>query len=317
MENRIIINDTKVKNKSLKILCHCGVCGKNIYNYPSRIKNGRGKFCSKDCTNKWRRRNRLTKKCKYCGKEFTVEHNKGIGNRGQFCIPSHRSFYLNNLKYGINIVGEFKKEIKWNRDIAYGVGLVSSDGCLDSLKRRRIAFVTKDLDQLNNFINIMCENVIGRKLHYKFRNGCYYYFFTSEPFYTFCLNIGLTPRKSLTLEDLNISRKYFADYLRGEIDGDGSIEKIKSIRKNTSEVYYRLRISIYGSKGNLEWIKENINLYYNIKGSNVTYSNKGKTCYRVTYSHYSSLKLVKIIYEDTKYFLKRKKENATYFIPNL
>lgn len=304
-------------SQSVRVSCICHTCGKTFYEYPSRIEAGRGKFCCVDCCNVWRRRDKLTKTCKYCGKEFKVERNKGINNRGQFCCVSHRSFYLNNERNNIIKKDEFKKEIKWNRDISYVFGLIASDGCLDSHKNSRIAFNTKDYEQLQNYINIICDNVIGRKLHYKYRLGCYYYYFTSEPFYKFCLKSGLTPRKSLTLGALNIPKEFFPDYLRGELDGDGCIHKALKRRKN-GEIYYNLSINFYGSKDNLQWIKDKIGSYYNIKGSNVLKRiNEIGTCYSISYAHYASIALAKIIYKDAKYFLSRKKEKAKFFIKDL
>lgn len=47
--------------------------------------------------------------------------------------------------------------------------------------------------------------------------------FSDVKFYQYLLQLGLTERKSLTLGVLEIPQEYFPDFLRGVIDGDGSI----------------------------------------------------------------------------------------------
>ena len=48
--------------------------------------------------------------------------------------------------------------------------------------------------------------------------------FGDRIFYDFLISLGITPAKSKTIASLKIPEKYFADFLRGCIDGDGDID---------------------------------------------------------------------------------------------
>ena len=74
-------------------------------------------------------------------------------------------------------------------------------------------------------------------------------------FYKFLLRIGLSPKKSLTLNQIKVPNQYFIDFLRGVIDGDGSIYTWK--HPSNGNIQWSLRI-FSGSKNFLNWLKEDI-----------------------------------------------------------
>ncbi len=60
---------------------NCLICGKEFKTYPSRIKKGQGKYCSKACAdNSIPNRN-----CLVCGKEFKTILSQIKRNRGKYC----------------------------------------------------------------------------------------------------------------------------------------------------------------------------------------------------------------------------------------
>lgn len=73
----------------------CEHCGNQILVYPSTIKGGRGRFCSKRCLDQWRsvnqrgpahhQWNRITKSCEYCGEIIYVQPNTLRWGWGRFC----------------------------------------------------------------------------------------------------------------------------------------------------------------------------------------------------------------------------------------
>lgn len=121
-----------------------------------------------------------------------------------------------------------KIQRSWSADLAYIIGLITTDGSL-SCDGRHISFTTKDYDLAQTFkkaLNI--QNVIGKKARGGETEKKYCVVqFGDVLFYQFLLEIGLTPNKSKTLGILQIPPPYFFDFYRGCIDGDGSIHTFR------------------------------------------------------------------------------------------
>lgn len=104
----------------------------------------------------------------------------------------------------------------------YFVGLIAADGCL-STDRSNINLTSKDREHLGLVKRtLQIPNRIGRKLSGAGRIS-YAIQMRNRDLYRFLLEVGLTPRKSLTLGSLRIPMSYFPEFLRGVIDGDGCI----------------------------------------------------------------------------------------------
>lgn len=65
----------------------CSHCGKTFQTYPSRIKMGQGKFCSKKCADA-SRRTQVERKCPICGKKFLIKPSKLKKGWGKYCSPA-------------------------------------------------------------------------------------------------------------------------------------------------------------------------------------------------------------------------------------
>jgi hypothetical protein len=137
------------------------------------------------------------------------------------------------------------------------VGLITSDGCLSS-DGRHIDITAADkhfLGAIKSAVGL--ENKIGIKYGYKNKRA-YRIQFGNKAFYNFLLMVGLTPNKSLKLRSLNVSKRYFPDFLRGVIDGDGCIRRW--IHPGNKREQWSLRI-YSGSGVFIKWlnsIAENI-----------------------------------------------------------
>jgi len=59
----------------------CQKCEKEIHTYPSVVKQGRSKYCSRECSDG----ERIERICKICGKKFTRRLSGMINGRGKFC----------------------------------------------------------------------------------------------------------------------------------------------------------------------------------------------------------------------------------------
>jgi hypothetical protein len=145
-------------------------------------------------------------------------------------------------------------DCRWTPNFAYAVGLIASDGCLQS-DGRHIDFTSKDRELVRSFRKALClPNKIGRKARgYEQEKKYYRIQFGDVNFYRFLLSIGLTPRKSKTIGKIKIPHCYFYDFLRGLVDGDGNIHEFE----HPESRYLQLRVRIASaSKPFLEWVRE-------------------------------------------------------------
>ena len=193
--------------------------------------------------------------------------------------------------------------MRWSSNFAYAIGLLTTDGSL-SKDGRHLNFTSKDFEQVQNLVKILkLRNKISIKKSSFTENKAYYIQFGNVELYRFLLQIGLHANKSKTLGQLDIPDKYFADFLRGHLDGDGFTHSYWDKRWKSSFMLYTGFVS--ASKKHLEWLRKRIKNLYEINGS-LKYN--GKSTYQLIYAKKSSLKLIKnMYYRRNLIFLKRKK----------
>ncbi|HEX7017458.1 MAG TPA: LAGLIDADG family homing endonuclease, partial [Patescibacteria group bacterium] len=141
--------------------------------------------------------------------------------------------------------------------MAYIVGLITADGCLSN-DGRHIIFVSKDLEQVQNFSNILkLEGKIAlKKGGYTGRKEYYFVQFSNVNLYRFLVSLGLHPNKSKSLGKLSIPDDYFADFLRGCLDGDGFTYSYLDKRWRSSFMLYTGFTC--ASYDHLNWMNESI-----------------------------------------------------------
>ena len=195
-------------------------------------------------------------------------------------------------------------KIRWSKNLAYAVGLIATDGNL-SKDGRHIDLTSKDLEQIENFKAILkLRNKIGLKSRSKEKVKKYFRIqFGDVTFYKFLLQIGLTPNKSKTIGQLRIPEKYFADFLRGSLDGDGSISYVK----HSESQYLQLRLKFCSaSLEHLIWVYKQIKLNFPEINGGFIYSTK-KNMNHLIFAKSDANKLLARIYHDkVKYCLSRK-----------
>lgn len=204
--------------------------------------------------------------------------------------------------------------IAWTPNLAYAVGLITTDGCL-SKDGRHIDFTSKDSGLIYTFKDILgLKNKIGLKSSSTSNKMYYRIQFGNVNFYKFLLRIGLTPAKSKTLGALKIPDKYFTDFLRGHLDGDGSI--ITYVDNNNhylGRTYTNQRVYIYFisvSRNHIDWLHSQIIRLAHIKGSIQCKPHKNKDylpMWVIKIAKKESIKLLKwIYYQPNLPALKRK-----------
>lgn len=197
-------------------------------------------------------------------------------------------------------------DFKWTPELAYAVGLITTDGNLSSDKRH-LEITSTDLQLLNTFKKCLkLKNTItdNPKGGYANKKKAYRVQFGNVVLYDWLVKIGLTPNKSLTIGSLKVNQKYFPDFLRGHLDGDGSIISYVD-RYNTylnpKYIYQRLFVFFMSaSKTHLTWLRKQINTLVNIRGSfqtKIDLRNGNKSLYyRVKYSTKEAKILLNWIY---------------------
>ena len=203
-----------------------------------------------------------------------------------------------------------KVKILYSSKFFYAIGLLATDGNL-SKDGRHLNMTSKEKEMIITFK--MClgiNNKIGRQTRGGSTVKKYFQVqFGDKNFYSYLLSIGLTPAKSKTIAQLDIPDNYFADFLRGCIDGDGSI----GIFKHPESRHPQLRIRLSSaSMPFLQWVKNKILINTNIETGWIE-NKKGIAV--LVYAKENSIKILNYIYyQNVEYYLKRKYNIAKPFL---
>jgi len=182
-------------------------------------------------------------------------------------------------------------DTKWRPELAYAVGLVASDGHLRK-DNKGICFVSKDRELIDKFR----ESIALKKEPYRSGRGgttkknYWTVQFKSRNFHDFLVSIGVTPKKSKTIKAVQVPNSYFADFLRGLFDGDGTFWTTWDKRWPRSFVYY-LGFST-ASPSFVRWLKKRIADQFKVKG----YIHNGDGVFTIRYVKGDSRKLFKAMY---------------------
>jgi len=217
-------------------------------------------------------------------------------------------------KYSINI-DFFKKPL--SNDAAYILGYILTDGNIRIGTRNSRLNISSCDNQIIEDIKkamgsthkIYCKDRLTAyskttKKIYKAR-PCYELNICFKSICEDLFRLGITPKKSLTIEcPVCINNKdLFRNFLRGVIDGDGSI----ILHKDGDRMIQRIEI-ISGSGKFLNKIADLVAKYVGVRRVNVN-SHK-KKYFVISYGHYDSITIGKFIYADINkiIYLKRKYE---------
>lgn len=216
------------------------------------------------------------------------------------------------------------KNFKWTRSLAYVIGLLATDGSL-SKDGRHITIKSCDLQliktfkkclSLSNKISVVKNNGFGHRVSYVIQFG-------NVQFYRWLLKIGLFPAKTYTINKINVPDKYFSDFLRGHLDGDGSIWTYKdryNTFKNPKYIYVRLWTRFISvSENHIKWLQIKISELFGIKGhlwkQRIFQPHQTVAMWDLKFAKKDSLKLLSLIYHSPNVpCLKRKRKIADKFL---
>lgn len=213
------------------------------------------------------------------------------------------------------------KNFDWTPELAYAIGLLTTDGNL-SKDGRHINLRSSEIDLLNTFKK--CLN-LKNKIGYTDGQRGYRLQFGNVQFYNWLLKIGLFPAKTYTIGEIKVPDEYFRDFLRGHLDGDGSIsvyiDRYNSYRGRT---YTNRRIFVRftsASNNHINWLYRKINQNNGIKGAFIykpPATPNRVPVWDIKFSKKESIKLLKwIYYKENLLCLKRKRVIAEKMIEKI
>ncbi len=190
-----------------------------------------------------------------------------------------------------------KVKIKWSAEFAYAIGLLVSDGCLYN-DGRHICFVSKDLEQIENYISCLDLKVkIGTSKSGYSTSTAFRAQISDVCFYNFLISIGITPAKSKTLSTVLIPKKFFFDFLRGSFDGDGCFYSYWDKRWRSSYMFYLTFGS--ASKQHIDWIQKTIFDIVGLSG-HISKAKNDSSIYSLRYAKKDALVIIDKMYYNPK-----------------
>ena len=172
------------------------------------------------------------------------------------------------------------EKLAWSPEFAYVVGLVASDGSLQSgVNEIRFASTDRELaDHYCRCLGLRPHDVPAEQwpepsvlqVHMRIEDRPPYkkqwhVIFSDFAYRARLEEIGLTPQKSRTLGPLAVPDEYFRDFLRGEFDGDGCWSRANYF--NGSSL---LGIFTSGSRAFLDWLRVSIDNFARIETCSIS-----------------------------------------------
>jgi hypothetical protein len=187
----------------------------------------------------------------------------------------------------------------------YVIGLMVTDGNL-SKDGRHLNITSLDGEHLQEVKKVLyLKNKLTMKASGKTQEKKYYFLqFGDVKFYKFLSTIGLTAKKSLTIGEIKVPAKYFSDFVRGVIDGDGSIRTW--IHPTNHNIQWSLRI-FSGSLTFVTWLNSAIATLWGVKGKiHAETKQKGHIVYTLKYGKLAAQVICKSTYYTGCFALPRK-----------
>lgn len=205
-----------------------------------------------------------------------------IKNRGMFALDT-----------------EFFK--RWTPESAYFLGLIAADGnVLEDPKVLTLVLQDQDKYMLEEFARqLKCERRPVRR-----KSGCWAFSVRSGELVDSLIELGITPRKSLTMGWIPVPDEMLRHFVRGYIDGDGTVCWYYRHRCNSVEPI--LEVSILGTNEFLTGMTKAINRNIGLPCMKVVKTQS--KIMRMRYNGSTARKLLEWLYADTALYLTRKYE---------
>ena len=179
-------------------------------------------------------------------------------------------------------------------DFWYVVGYIATDGCL-SKDGRHVIITSKDQQILVDILLALnLEKSISLTRKSNGRDQISYMIQIGDvKYYRYLQKIGLSQSKTFSLGKIRVPERYFPDFFRGVVDGDGSISSWTN--RSNGHRQWSLRI-VSAAKIFADWLKSE---------TENTFKVSGKLHTRAAFSNRKELYIVKFGKVATKIILKQ------------
>ncbi len=227
----------------------------------------------------------------------------------KFNVTDHTvSSYLKSLGCNVSrkrsrtpILSNYFEKID-TQNKAYFLGLIAADGSVFQCNKGKIVFsislIDKDLLDLLS-IEICGSDKLVREVKRKYRDGSskmYEIKFSDEIFTNNLISNGILINKTFTLDFPNIDEEFISHYIRGYLDGDGTVYKFSG----------KLFIAFYGNKIFIPKLRDYL-FNNNILETKYAIIDRGNHCSIHISSKKANLSMYNYIYNNSNIYLKRKK----------
>lgn len=188
--------------------------------------------------------------------------------------------------------------ISWTSERAYAVGLMTTDGNL-SRDGRHLTVTSADAELLETLRRCLdLKALVGATAP---GARCYRVQWSDRTLHRWLREIGLSPAKSRTLSSLAVPDRYLADFVRGCIDGDGSIVVYVDryhVAKNPRYVYERLYVTLLSASWLfLDWLRAALARQTGLRGSiSLRLSRRGRPYWVLRWARRESMQLLGWMY---------------------
>lgn len=210
----------------------------------------------------------------------------------------------NLIRFNENIFDDIDTEEK-----AYWLGFLYADGCVSSINNTiEISLKYSDFNHLYKFKNFLncTNNIIIDTIRCRLM-------FSSGYFKKRLIELGCTPRKSLTLEfptEGQMPDHLIIPFIRGYFDGDGTFTYFSRNGKGT---VFTPKIGFIGTQDFLKGVQDVLLTDANLHLANKNGSNK---CFEISFGSKKSTEILKKLYKDANIYLDRKFKRYTIFKNN-
>lgn len=306
-----IYRSKKYLLKEIKTKTYPEIAKNNGVNISTIFRNLKRFGLTKPTSKKW-----MKKELNLLKKRYSTDRKfmKEIKGRTKSSIY-HKAFHLKLQRYvkplNYNIDEKFFN--KWSKEFAYFLGFFIADGHIDKKKATIVIKIqNRDGYILNKFLKLLKTN---RPLKYERGYPCLK--IHNNLIKRKLIEIGCKPGDSLNNSyPIGMNDKYFFHFLRGYIDGDGSIYICKSKKSRQKNV---LRVAILGSKSFIAILKRKIGCFLNkkIKYKISKYTHT-KNLYCIVFNGHLARMLCNRLYQNCgDLYLKRKKEKFNIHLKQL